>query len=176
MAAILIIDDDTTFCEVVANALKRRRFECALAHSAAAARTAIGKAVFDYVLLDLRLAADNGLELIPALRANSPSIRIVVLTGYASIATAVEAIKLGAQQYLVKPAGIDEILVAFEISPSTTSLDIAEQPTSLERREWEHIQKMLVECDGNISIAAERLGLHRRTLQRKLKKRPAGMQ
>lgn len=129
----------------------------------------------DDVVLDLRLNDNSGLELIgPLLRLNAAA-RIAVLTGFASIATAVQAIKLGAVHYLTKPAGADEIVAAFGKRAGDASIDLAARTTPLEQLEWQHIQQTLLACAGNISLAAKRLGLHRRTLQRKLHKRPSGL-
>ncbi len=126
-----------------------------------------------YVILDLRMPGASGLALIEGLRAINPGVRIVMLTGYASIATAVEAIKLGAIQYLTKPTDAAQILDALHQDGGNAEVAVAEQPLSVNRLEWEHIQKVLADCEGNISAAARALGMHRRTLQRKLDKRPA---
>jgi len=123
-------------------------------------------------VLDLRLAADSGLRLIAPLKAACPELRILLLTGYASIATAVEAVKLGATQYLSKPANADEIVAAFVHHASADAPLNAQIPT-VERLEWEHIQRVLHEHQGNVSVTARVLNMHRRTLQRKLSKRPA---
>jgi two-component system response regulator RegA len=125
------------------------------------------------VVLDLNLNGSSGLALIPQLLAINPACRIVVLTGYASITTAVDAIKLGAVQYLAKPVEIEAILAAFE-SDDDPDLDLVapDEPLSVDRLEWEHIQRVLNENDGNISATARALKMHRRTLQRKLSKRP----
>jgi two-component system response regulator RegA len=113
--------------------------------------------------------------LITPLLSCKPLLRIVVLTGYASIATAVDAIKLGACHYLTKPAEVDDIIAAFGETMAMPDGDAPSKPTSLERAEWEYIQATLQACEGNVSAAAKRLGLHRRTLQRKLQKRPSGL-
>lgn len=117
----------------------------------------------------------SGLRLITPLLAANPDLRSVVLTGYASIATAVDAITLGAHHYLTKPADVDEILRSFGDEGEAAGPVVEAQPTSLGRAEWEYIQQTLLACDGNVSAAAKRLGLHRRTLQRKLQKRPSGL-
>jgi two-component system response regulator RegA len=127
----------------------------------------------EYAVIDLRMPGPSGLELVKKLKALDPHTRIVVLTGYASIATAVEAIKLGATHYLAKPADADEIVAAFSRDSGDAAAPVTAKPLPLSRLEWEHIQKVLAECDGNISETARRLGMHRRTLQRKLAKRPA---
>ena len=127
----------------------------------------------EYVVLDLNLAGDSGLMLIPELLTVESAIRIMVLTGYASIATAVEAIKLGAVNYLPKPADADQILAAFTVNGGDPAMPINARPLSINRLEWEHIQRVLHDNDGNISVTARQLNMHRRTLQRKLAKRPA---
>jgi two-component system response regulator RegA len=124
-----------------------------------------------HVLLDLNMPGTSGLVALPGLLACAPDARVVVLTGYSSIATAVEATKAGATNYLCKPASIDEILAAFGETPAEPAA-VPSQPTSLDRLEWEHLQRVLRDHDGNISATARALGMHRRTLQRKLAKRP----
>lgn len=175
MSGFLVVDDDPVFAEVLAGALKRRGHQAATADSSQGALERLREGDISRIVLDLRLATENGLELIPTLCALVPGVRIVVLTGYASIATAVEAIKLGAHHYLTKPTDLPALLAAFEHEPGVIPLEPAPQPASLERIEWETIQQALLEAEGNVSAAAARLGLHRRTLQRKLKKRPAGL-
>lgn len=172
---ILLVDDDHVLLQVMAQAFQRRGYETLSADSAEAA---LGSAVAQpctHAVLDLRMPDGSGLQLIPRLLEVSPGLCIVVLTGYASIATAVDAVKLGAHQYLTKPADVDEIIAAFGHQPGGVAPGIAAAPTPLGRLEWEYIQKVLNECEGNISAAAKRLGLHRRTLQRKLQKRPSGL-
>ena len=171
----LVVDDDADFRAVLASALTRRGYRVsAVANTAAGLALAMQDAPDD-VVLDLRLGEDSGLELIAPLKRACPDVRIVVLTGFASIATAVQAIKLGAVHYLTKPADADEIVAAFARQSGDASVEVASRPTPLEHLEWEHIQTTLLACDGNISVAAKRLGLHRRTLQRKLQKRPSGL-
>lgn len=124
-------------------------------------------------VVDLRMPGENGLELLKHLHALYPQMRVVILTGYGSISNAVDALRLGAVNYVAKPAGTDDILAAFERaeSPPLTAVDTHEVP-SLARAEWEHINRILSDCSGNISEAARRLGIHRRSLQRKLQKYP----
>lgn len=169
----LIIDDDAIFNAVLVRTLERRGY---LAHGAAdpaAALTVAAKIRPARVVLDLNLNGSSGLALIPQLLAINPACRIVVLTGYASIATAVDAIKLGAVQYLAKPVEIEAILGAFENDDEPDpDLVAPDEPLSVDRLEWEHIQRVLNENDGNISATARALKMHRRTLQRKLSKRP----
>jgi two-component system response regulator RegA len=169
---ILIIDDEEHFAQVLGRSLDRLGHTTAYATSTVDAITQLSEHHFDWISLDLRLGQDSGLTLLPKLRAITNEPKIVVLTGFASIPTAVEAIKLGAYNYLHKPATVKELLSAFEGNADRAELDIEETPMSVERLEWEHIQRILHENDGNISSTARALGMHRRTLQRKLQKHP----
>lgn len=179
--SILIIEDDETFSAALQRALKRRGHAVEAARTAAAAIELAQAAAPARIVLDLNLAGESGLGLITRLLAINPECRIVVLTGYASISTAVDAIKLGAAQYLAKPVDVDTLLRAFSHSlegdPATpadsTAAPVSRTPMSVERMEWEHIQRVLREHKGNISATARALNMHRRTLQRKLLKRPA---
>ena len=171
--SLLIIEDDQVFASVSARALSRRGYEVTLATDIDSAREMINLHPVAYAIVDLNLAGHSALELIPVLRARNPAARILMLTGYASIATAVEAIKLGADNYLAKPADIDEILAALNDDTDHDEHDPEfQEPMSVRRLEWEHIQKVLLENDGNISETARQLKMHRRTLQRKLQKKP----
>ena len=172
-SSLLLVDDDPTFCRVLAQALTRRGFAVSTTHTSATALLAAQADPPEYVVLDLNLAGDSGLMLIPELLTVESAIRIMVLTGYASIATAVEAIKLGAVNYLPKPADADQILAAFTVNGGDPAMPINARPLSINRLEWEHIQRVLHDNDGNISVTARQLNMHRRTLQRKLAKRPA---
>jgi len=172
---ILLVDDDHVLLQVMAQAFQRRAYATVCADSAEAALRSVAAQPCTHAVLDLRMPDGTGLQLIPRLLEVCPDLCIVVLTGYASIATAVDAVKLGAHQYLTKPADVDEIIAAFGHQPGAVAPDIAPAPIPLGRLEWEYIQKVLNECEGNISAAAKRLGLHRRTLQRKLHKRPSGL-
>lgn len=171
--SVLLVDDDATFASVLARALTARGFDVATAHDGTSALAALRRDAPEHVVLDLRLGGENGLALIPQLLAIRPGLRILLLTGYASIATAVEAIRRGAHDYLAKPVDADQVAQALrgdaDHEPGVPDPSAA---PPLRRLEWEHIQRVLAECDGNISHAAQRLGLHRRTLQRKLAKRP----
>ena len=169
---ILVIDDDSAFNRVLSRALKNRGYAVASAHSAEEAAALIPATRAGQAVLDLNIAGTSGLTLIAPLLAANPACRIVVLTGYASIATAVEAIKLGATHYLAKPTDVDAILAAFEATSPQADFRPPSQPLSVDRLEWEHIQRVLKEHDGNISSTARALRMHRRTLQRKLMKRP----
>jgi two-component system, response regulator RegA len=169
---ILVVDDDATFVATLERALRRREFRVLTAHTAAQALAVTEGVHVQRAVLDLKLENESGLALIPPLVERFPEIRIVMLTGYSSIPTTVEAIKLGACNYLCKPANAQEILAAFEHTDADPGAPLPEQPPSLERLEWEHIQRVLTEHAGNISATARALGMHRRTLQRKLGKRP----
>ena len=171
-ASLLLVDDDTTFCHVLRHALEKRGFTVTVAHSVEQALPLAQVSPPEYAVVDLKMGGASGLVLIQALHELDPATHIVVLTGYASIATAVEAVKLGATQYLSKPANADEIVAAFGHHASADT-PLNAQPPSVERLEWEHIQRVLQECQGNISATARALNMHRRTLQRKLSKRPA---
>jgi two-component system response regulator RegA len=171
-ACLLLIDDDATFCQVMGRALSRRGFTVATAHDSTVALQLAQITTPDYAVVDLNLAGDSGLNLIPHLLALDSMTRIVVLTGYASIATAVEAIKLGAVNYLAKPADADQVLAAFASTSGNPAASVSLRPLSVNRLEWEHIQQVLLNNNGNISATARQLGMHRRTLQRKLAKRP----
>ena len=171
--ALLLVDDDPTFCEAMRRALARRGFRVALAHDVDAALASILIETPAYAIVDLKMPGKSGLTLIPQLRALSERMRIVVLTGYASVATAVEAIKLGATHYLAKPVDADAVVAAFGRESGDPLAALAPQPLSVDRLEWEHIQRVLGENNGNVSATARSLKMHRRTLQRKLSKRPA---
>jgi two-component system response regulator RegA len=174
-ARLLLVDDDPLFCEVLAEALARHGFRIDVSHDVASAGAQARTTPPDYALVDLRMPGPSGLTLIRELTALNPAVRIVVLTGYASIATAVEAIKLGAVHYLTKPARVDDILAALHDASDTPPASAAPAPErrpSPERLEWEYLQKVLQEHAGNISATARSLGMHRRTLQRKLVKHP----
>lgn len=170
-ASLLLVDDDITFCQVLSKALTKRNFSVTVAHSVEQALPLAAANPPEYAVVDLKMSGASGLVLIQSLHELDPATRIVVLTGYASIATAVEAIKLGATQYLSKPANADEIVAAFGHSPST-DLPPSAMPSTVSRLEWEHIQRILQENQGNISATARSLNMHRRTLQRKLTKLP----
>ena len=171
--SFLVVDDDPIFCQVLQRALHRRGHQAVTCCSIAEATCAVRQGLFDKALVDLKIGQESGLALIRALKALNPEIRIIVLTGYSSVATAVEAIKLGALNYFAKPIGVDELLNAFSASASSPIAAAPISAPSLNRVEWEHSQKVLQDCQGNISAAARTLGMHRRTLQRKLQKRPA---
>ncbi|QBB71703.1 response regulator transcription factor [Pseudolysobacter antarcticus] len=174
--SVLLIDDDAVFLRVMARALGQRGFTVRTAQNSETALALCRSEAPMHAVLDLKLGEENGLTLIPQLLSVAPDLRILLLTGYASIATAVEAIKRGAHDYLAKPVDADAVTLALrgknESSLATATTRVPDGAQPLRRLEWEHIQRVLSECDGNISAAARRLGLHRRTLQRKLGKRP----
>ena len=169
----LIIDDDAAFNGILVRTLERRGHPAIGATEPAAALEAARSQLPPRIVLDLNLNGASGLALIPHLLQINPACRIVVLTGYASITTAVDAIKLGAVQYLAKPVEIEAILGAFDDDDGPDLNEAApDEPLSVDRLEWEHIQRVLNENDGNISATARALKMHRRTLQRKLAKHP----
>lgn len=167
-AIILVVDDDARLRPRLARALRDRGFATLEADGPAAARALISERP-THCVLDLRMPGGSGLELLAELRAALPQLQVVVLTGYGSIATAVDAVRLGAANYLSKPADTDMILAAFArgAAPPLSEAPDYEPPT-LARAEWEHINRVLGDCGGNVTRAARKLGMHRRTLQRKL--------
>lgn len=169
---LLLVDDDVTFCSVLKPALEKRNFHVFVANDIASAVKLAEETDPEYAVIDLRIGHESGLEMVKTLIALDAKTQIVMLTGFASIATAVEAIKLGAIHYLTKPANADEIVSALHKNQGDTSVAISDSPLSVKRLEWEHLQKVLMQHDGNISAAARDLDMHRRTLQRKLAKRP----
>ncbi|MBI1989559.1 MAG: response regulator transcription factor [Betaproteobacteria bacterium] len=170
--SLLLVDDDVTFCSVLSKALEHRGFQVRVAHTVAGAMSHIQRGAPEYAVIDLKMPDQSGLMLVSKLNALGERTKIVVLTGYASIATAVEAIKLGAAYYLSKPADADDIVAAFHRESGDHSAPVSEKPPSVNRVEWEHINRVLMENHGNISATAKALGMHRRTLQRKLNKHP----
>ena len=169
---LLLVDDDETFCSVLKNALEKRNYEVIVANDVETGIQLAEQNEPEYAVIDLRIGLQSGLELVKKLISLDSNTQIVMLTGFASIATAVEAIKLGAIHYLTKPANADEIVRALKKNEGDSSVAISETPLSVKRLEWEHLQKVLMQHDGNISAAARALHMHRRTLQRKLEKRP----
>lgn len=170
--SLLLVDDDAALRTVLARALTRRGYAVMTAAQVEEALTLATAQPPEYAVVDLKMPGDSGLVLIEKLMALDPGTRIVMLTGYASIATAVEAIKLGATHYLAKPADADEIVAALDRVEGDAYTPISGSPLSVDRLEWEHIQKVLAEHQGNISATARALKMHRRTLQRKLSKKP----
>ena len=173
---VMVIDDDPVFNDVLCRALTRRGFSTCSAHNAQEAMVVAERERPEMIVLDLNLAGDSGLALVAPLKRTVPESSIVVLTGYASIATAVEAIKLGATHYLAKPVDVEALLAAFNASAAKSGKAAGSpppsEPLSVERMEWEHIQRIMLENGNNISATARALKMHRRTLQRKLSKKP----
>lgn len=168
----LLIDDDELYARTLQRSLARKGIETAIAQDADSALALARADPPDFALVDLKLGEDSGLRLIQPLRALRADMRILLVTGYASVATAVESIKRGADDYLPKPASISMILRALGQETPSVATETDDTMTPLYRLEWEHIQQALAETDGNISAAARLLGMHRRSLQRKLAKRP----
>jgi len=169
---LLIVEDDATFARTLQRSFERRGYRAWVAHGPDELDALLAEAMPAYAVVDLKLGNASGLPCVQRLHAHDPDMVIVVLTGFASIATAVEAIKLGASHYLAKPSNTDDIEAAFARSAGDAAVPIADRTTSIKTLEWERINEVLVETDFNISEAARRLGLHRRTLARKLEKRP----
>jgi two-component system, response regulator RegA len=168
--SLLLVDDDDAFVKRLAKAMERRGFAPETAESVAAGKAAAEGRAPAYAVVDLRLEDGNGLEVIETLRARRPDCRIVVLTGYGAIATAVAAVKMGAIDYLSKPADADEVTLAL-LARNALHPEPPENPMSADRARWEHIQRVYEMCDRNVSETARRLSMHRRTLQRILAKR-----
>ena len=172
--AILLVDDDEIFRERLARALRERGYDVVTASEHGTALAAAHARRFQFAVVDLKMPGPSGLDVVHALKELQPDTRIVVLTGYGSIPSTVEALRRGAHDYLGKPADADDILAALTGGPRPAPLAApgASPPPSLARAEWEHISRILNDCNGNVSEAARRLGITRRTLQLKLKKYP----
>ena len=168
---LVIVEDDAAFARTLKRSFERRGYRVEVAADHEALGALLGGFRPGYAVVDLKLAGASGLVCVQTLRAADPAMRIVVLTGFASIATAVEAIKLGANYYLAKPSNTDDIEAAFDRAEGDAEAAVDGRQSSLKTVEWEHIHQVLVETDFNISETARRLGLHRRTLARKLEKR-----
>lgn len=169
---ILLLDDDEIFVTTLARLFKRRGYPVHCSQTIDEACRLMKQQRFDVAVVDLRIGEESGLDAVNALKALDDKLHIVILTGYASISTAVEAVKRGATQYLTKPAEPDDIIKAALAPQQTKDLELPATPMSVRRLEWEHLQKVLMEHDGNISAAARALNMHRRSLQRKLQKKP----
>ena len=176
--SVLLVDDDERLRSRMSRAFEERGYETQQAEGYDSAIEIASAESTELAVVDLRMPGKSGLEVVKELHRIDPSTKIVVLTGYGSIATALEAMRLGATHYLTKPADVDEVISAFDRGAAETEAsppEAGEEPPrtpSLARVEWEHIQRVLTDCDGNITKAAERLGIHRRSLQRKLAKFP----
>ena len=170
---LLLVDDDDAFLNALAMAMRKRGFLVTLANSAETAFDLAQADPPEFAVVDLKMSGNSGLVLVRQLASLQAGTKILILTGYASIATAIEAIKLGATHYLAKPVDADEIVAAFSKQSGNEEIELSHNPLSVDRLEWEHIQRVLVENDGNISATARSLNMHRRTLQRKLGKKPS---
>lgn len=169
---LLIVEDDAAFARTLGRSFERRDYQVRNADSLEAVREVLSEQTPDYAVVDLKLKGGvSGLACVQALHEHNPETLIVVLTGYASIATAVEAVKLGACHYLAKPSNTDDIEAAFERAEGNAEVEVTGRPTSIKTLEWERIHQTLADTDFNISETARRLGMHRRTLARKLGKR-----
>ncbi len=169
---LLIVEDDMTFARTLQRSFERRGYAVQVAHNPDEVETALAAAHPGYAVVDLKLGTASGLACVARLHAFDPAMLIVVLTGFASIATAVEAIKLGASHYLAKPSNTDDIEAAFSKADGNAAVPIDGRTTSIKTLEWERINETLAETGFNISETARRLGMHRRTLARKLEKKP----
>lgn len=171
---LLIVDDDRTHCRLLSRALEARGYTVSVARNADEAVWHAQGEPPEYAVIDLNMPGGSGLTVVEKLKAMDADTCMVVLTGFASITTAVEAIRRGARHYLSKPASAEEIVAAFARVEGDDAAPLAADPITLERIEWEHIQKVLLDHDDNITAAARSLGVHRRTLQRKLQRPPGG--
>lgn len=169
---IIVVDDDIVFCDALARSLIKRNYEVVVAYNLSELQAISNLSDIKFGIVDLRLGEDSGLKVIKYLLDANPDMNILMLTAYASIATTVEAIKLGAKNYLTKPASIEEILEKLTVQAASLETPIEDSHLSVKRLEWEHLQKVLLEHNGNVSAAARALNMHRRTLQRKLQKKP----
>ncbi|MFD1881835.1 ActR/PrrA/RegA family redox response regulator transcription factor [Paracoccus pacificus] len=168
--SLLLVDDDPVFVNRLARAMEKRGFDVVVAGSIAEGLSHVRERPPAYAVIDLRLEDGSGLDVVEALRAARPDARVIVLTGYGAIATAVAAVKLGASDYLAKPADADDVTAAL-LSRDEVLPVPPENPMSADRVRWEHIQRVFEQCDRNVSETARRLHMHRRTLQRILAKR-----
>ena len=168
--SLLIVDDDKAFLQRLARAMELRGFEVEMASSVAEGKAAVDTRAPAFAVVDMRLVDGNGLDVVEHLRDRRPEARAVILTGYGNIATAVTAVKLGASDYLSKPADADEVMRAL-LRSSDERAEPPENPMSADRVRWEHIQRVYELCERNVSETARRLNMHRRTLQRILAKR-----
>ena len=168
--SLLLVEDDKAFLERLARAMEGRGFAVKACGSVAEGLAAIAQSAPAYAVVDLRLGDGNGLDVVSALKRERPDARAIVLTGYGNIATAVTAVKMGAVDYLAKPADADEVMAAL-LAVGNTKMEPPQNPMSADRVRWEHIQRIYEMCGRNVSETARRLNMHRRTLQRILAKR-----
>jgi two-component system response regulator RegA len=167
---VLIVEDDKSFLQRLAKALEQRGFAVSTAESVAEGLQQVERSAPAFAVVDMRLGDGNGLDVISALKRRKPEARGIILTGYGNIATAVNAVKLGAVDYLAKPVDADDVVAAL-LAHDNTKIALPENPMSADRVRWEHIQRIYEMCDRNVSETARRLNMHRRTLQRILAKR-----
>ena len=167
---VLIVEDDKSFLQRLAKALESRGFIVSIAESVADGLLQVERAAPAFAVVDMRLGDGNGLDVISALKRSRPEARGIILTGYGNIATAVTAVKMGAVDYLAKPADADDVVAAL-LAHDNTRIELPENPMSSDRVRWEHIQRIYELCNRNVSETARRLNMHRRTLQRILAKR-----
>jgi len=170
---VLVVEDDDVFRTLLMNAFRDRGYEAQGAADGASAIRSAQQESPEMAVVDLRLPDRSGLDVVRELKAIDASTAIVVLTGYGSIATALESVRLGAVHYLTKPTDADRILAAFQHGLASRPRDLPTDPPSLADVEWEHLNRVLTDCDGNVSEAARQLGMHRRSLQRKLARYPS---
>jgi two-component system response regulator RegA len=168
--SLLIVEDDRPFLERLSRAMESRGFQVTACDSVADGLARIGEAAPAFAVVDLRLGDGNGLDVVSALKRQRPDARAIVLTGYGNIATAVTAVKMGAVDYLAKPADADDVVAAL-LARGTANSEPPQNPMSADRVRWEHIQRIYEMCNRNVSETARRLNMHRRTLQRILAKR-----
>lgn len=168
--SLLLVDDDLSFADALARALTHRGFQVQVVNTGGEALQAIDRQLPQYGVIDLRLPDMSGLKIVERLTARGGRTNVVVLTGYGSIATAIEAVKLGATYYLTKPIKADQVVAAFDQREGSADVEVPVKPLSVDRLAWEHIQQVLARVGGNVSAAARELNMHRRTLQRKLGK------
>jgi two-component system response regulator RegA len=167
---VLIVEDDKSFLQRLAKALESRGFAVTIAESVADGLLQVERSAPAFAVVDMRLGDGNGLDVISALKRSRPEARGIILTGYGNIATAVNAVKLGAVDYLAKPVDADDVVAAL-LAHDNTKIELPENPMSADRVRWEHIQRIYELCGRNVSETARRLNMHRRTLQRILAKR-----
>ncbi|MEP1554027.1 MAG: response regulator [Paraglaciecola sp.] len=172
MKQLLLIEDEQSFADILLRRLSHFGYDCIHGNTTEQGMALAIEHQPSYLILDLKVGNQNSLQILPQLRKSLPKARIILLTGYASIATAVEAIKSGADDYMSKPVDTKTLLAMLDGEPSTKTTDTRTTVMSPARLEWEHIQQVLKSNDGNISVTARQLGMHRRTLQRKLLKKP----
>src|ERR1700687_3172675 len=171
---LVIREDDASFARALGRSFERRGYQVRLCQRVDGIENLLETFAPQYAVIDLKLVSGSGLECVKVLHDHDPNMKIVVVTGFASIATAVESIKLGACHYLAKPSNADDIEAAFARSEGNSSIALTQRPTSIKTLEWERIHETLAHTGFNISEAARRLGMHRRTLARKLTKRRVG--